>query len=141
MVPGRRVDLTAHPARPLASDQLLLAYLAATGVLAAGTLTATGWALAAAHGAGAAAVAWLARRPLPRASVLRFLRIFLPVAVTPVLYTELETLNQLVSPGYLDGAVQAWEAALFAGVQPSVAWARAWPWLPLSEMLHLGYVS
>lgn len=134
------MDLTAPAVRPLASDPLLVAYLAATGLLAAGTLTGTGWALAAAHAAAAGAVVWLARRPLPGGHVLRFLRIFLPVAVTPILYTELETLNQLVAPGYLDGAVQGWEAALF-GVQPSVAWARAWPWLPLSEVLHLGYVS
>lgn len=131
---------SARVASPPASDALLAAYLAVTGLLAAGTLTAAGWILAAAHAAGVAGVAWLARRPLPRATVPRFLRIFLPVVVTPLLYTELATLNQLVAPGYLDGAVQAWEAVVF-GLQPSLAWARAWPWLPFSEVLHLGYVS
>lgn len=140
LVPAGRVDLTRGPTPPLASDHLLAAYLAVTGLLAAGTLTTTGWALAAAHAAGVGAVAWVARRPLPAAALPRFLRVFLPVVLTPLLYTELATLNQLVAPGYLDGTVQAWEAAVF-GLQPSLAWARAWPWLPLSELLHLGYVS
>ena len=134
------MDLRPRPSGALASDQLLAAYLGATGLLAAGTLTATGWALAALHGAAVAAVLWLARRPLPEGALLRFLRISLPVAVTPLLYTELETLNQLVAPGYLDATVQAWEAAVF-GFQPSVAWARSWPWLPVSEAFHLGYVA
>lgn len=136
----RREGPAPRLAPPLASDDLLAAYLAATGLLAAGTLTPTGWLLAAAHAAGIGAVIWLSRRPLPGGTVGRFFRIFLPVAVTPLLYTELATLNQLVVSGYLDATVRAWEAALF-GLQPSVAWARAWPWLPVSELLHLGYVS
>ena len=125
---------------PPAGDYLLVAYLAATGLLAAATLTATGLALAAAHAAGVGLVAWAAGRPMPRHAALRFLRILLPVVATPLLYTELQTLNQLVTPGYLDAAVQAWEEALF-GVQLSIEAVRSAPWLWLSEPLHAGYFS
>ncbi len=134
----------AHPSpvtdRAPAGDYLLAAYLAATGLLAAATLTSTGLLLAAAHVVGIAAVVWAARRPLPAATLARFLRLLLPVLVTPLLYTELQTLNQLVRPGYLDTTVQAWEIALF-GAQLSVEAARSAPWLWLSEPLHLGYFS
>lgn len=123
-----------------AGDRLLLGYLAATGLLAAATLSGTGAGLAAGHAAAAAAVWWLSRRPLPGRAPLRFLRLFLPVLATPLLYAELETLNQLVAPGYLDGLVQRWEAWLFGG-QPSLAAARRWPSLWVSELLHLGYLS
>lgn len=123
-----------------AGDRLLVLYLAVTGVLAAATLTGVGLALAGAHAVAAAAVGALARRSLPGSRPLRFLRIFLPVAVTPLLYTELETLNQLVNPGYLDAVVQGWEAGLLGG-QPSLEAARRWPSLWLSELLHLGYFS
>ncbi len=126
----------------LPGDHLLAGYLAATGLLAAATLTAAGLALAAAHGAAVAGLwTWSRRAPSPsRGRLLRFLRIFLPVVVTPVLYTELATLNQLVSPGYLDGAVQGWEAALF-GEQLSLTAARRAPSVWLSELLHAGYFS
>lgn len=126
--------------RAPAGDYLLAAYLAATGLVALATLTPTGTALAAAHAGGVGAIAWLARRPLPERTVARFLRLLLPVLLTPLFYTELQTLNQLVSPGYLDADVQAWEAALF-GSQLSVEAARAAPWTWLSEPLHLGYFS
>lgn len=128
------------PEPPLASDYVLGGYLLLTGALAAATLTGTGLALAGAHALGVAGLVWLSRRPIPRPAPLRFLRIALPVLLTPVLYTELETLNQLVNPGYLDETVQAWEAALF-GVQLSVEAARELPGLWLSELLHLGYFS
>lgn len=130
----------AVDARPLAADYVLVAYLLATGLLAAATLTPTGAALAAGHAAGAGAVLWLGGRSLPENRLLRFLRILLPVVVTPILYTELQTLNQLVTPGYYDPTVEGWESALF-GVQLSVEAARAAPWTWLSELLHLGYFS
>lgn len=125
---------------PLAPDYVLAGYLLLTGALAAATLTGTGLALAGAHALGLAGIAWLSRRPIPRPAPLQFLRIALPVLLTPVLYTELETLNQLVNPGYLDETVQAWEAVLF-GVQLSVEAARELPHPWLSELLHLGYFS
>lgn len=131
-------DAGAH----LPGDHLLAAYLVATGLLAAATTTATGLGLALAHGAAAAALwTWSRRTPSPsRGRLARFLRVFLPVVVTPVLYTELATLNQLVSPGYLDGAVQGWEAALF-GEQLSLTAARRLPSPWVSELLHAGYFS
>jgi len=143
----------AHPSPPsrrwahFPGDQVLAAYLGATGILALSTLTATGVQLAAVHLVAAAGLWVWARRPgpdHPARGVLghagAFLRVFLPVVVTPLLYTELQTLNQLVSPGYLDGPVQAWEAALFGG-QPSITMARSMPQIWLSELLHLGYFS
>lgn len=148
-----RGDSPADPPSPsrrwahFAGDQVLAAYLGATGILAISTLTATGVQLAAVHLVAAAGLWVWSRRPQPdrpargalgHAGV--FVRIFLPVVVTPLLYTELQTLNQLVSPGYLDGPVQAWEAALFGG-QPSITMARRLPRVWLSELLHLGYFS
>lgn len=135
-VPAGPLPVDAVPA----GDRLLIGYLAATGLLAAATLTGTGAALAGGHAAAAAIVWALGRRPLPGNPPLRFLRLFLPVVVTPLLYTELETLNQLVTPGYLDSMVQGWEARVF-GEQLSFTAARRWPHRWLSELLHLGYFS
>lgn len=123
-----------------AGDRLLASYLAVTAAMAAATLTGTGAALAALHLAAVAGLWALGRSSLPRGQVLRFVRLFLPVVVTPILYTELQTLNQLVNPGYLDGLVQGWEAAVF-GEQLSVTAARRLPSLWLSEALHFGYLS
>lgn len=139
MSSGGDVGEEAGPRAP-AADQVLVAYLIATGLLAAATLTPTGAALAAGHAAGAGAVLWLGGRSLPERRPLRFLRILLPVIVTPILYSELQTLNQLVTPGYYDVTVQTWESAVF-GVQLSLEAARAAPWTWLSELLHMGYFS
>lgn len=65
---------------------------------------------------------------------------WLPLVAVPFLYAELPLLNQWIGPGYHDAAVQGWERALFGGA-PSAAWAQAMPWLPLSEVLHAGYLS
>lgn len=129
-----------RPDPPLPGDYLLAAYLAATGLAALLTGSRTGLLLAGAHAAAIGGVAWSARRPLPAAGWLRFARIAAPVLLTPLLYTELETLNQLVEPGYLDATVQAWDEAVF-GEQVSLTAARRFgsPWL--SETLHLGYFS
>lgn len=149
MVPAGRMAVSGGPERDairrsgdhVPGDHLLGAYLAATGLLAAGTASAAGLALAVAHGGAVGALWAWSRRPVAgRGRVFRFFRIFLPVALTPVLYTELETLNQLVSPGYLDGAVQGWEAAIFGG-QPSITFAERLPSPWLSELLHAGYFS
>lgn len=145
------------PARP--GDHLLAAYLAATAALAAATGAGTGLLIGAVHalaivglaamagrgGArGAAPAAGIARPGGERIArghhLLRFTRVFLPVVLTPLLYTELETLGQLVAPGYLDATVQGWEAALF-GEQLSLTAARRFPQTWLSELLHFGYIS
>lgn len=125
---------------PLLPDLLLAAYLAATGGAALASGTGTGAGLSGLHLAGVGLILWGSRRPLPRGRVLLFFRIFYPVALTPLLYAELATLNRLLFPDYFDAAVQRWEAAVF-GLQPSLSAARELPALWLSEALHLGYFS
>ncbi|MGH7541802.1 MAG: phosphatase PAP2 family protein, partial [Gemmatimonadota bacterium] len=100
----------------------------------------SGAALAGLHALAVLAGAAASRRPLPRWRVARFLRIAYPVALTPLLYMELAFLNRLLTDGYVDATVQAWEGALF-GVQPSLALSAWLPSFPLSEFLHLGYAS
>ncbi|MEN8145728.1 MAG: phosphatase PAP2 family protein [Gemmatimonadota bacterium] len=124
----------------LPADLLLVAYLATTGVLAAGSLSQTGMLLAAAHLGAIALVLWIGRMPAPRRRALLFVRLLYPVLVTPALYTELATLNQLAVPGYFDVAVQGWEAAIF-GSQLSMVASDWYGSLWFSEMLHFGYVS
>ncbi len=124
----------------LTVDVLTIAYLAATAILALVSRSGTGLWLAALHALGIAAVFGIARLPRPSGTIASFLRIAYPVAVTPLFYMELATLNQLLFPGYFDPAVQSWEEALF-GVQLSV---KASDWFPnrwFSETLHFGYVS
>ncbi|MGW8282702.1 MAG: phosphatase PAP2 family protein, partial [Gemmatimonadota bacterium] len=102
--------------------------------------TGTGLKLALLHAVGIGVVFGISRLPRPRGTLGAFLRIAYPVAITPVFYLELATLNQLLFPGYFDPAVQAWEEAMF-GVQLSV---KASDWIPyrwFSEILHFGYVS
>lgn len=147
--------------RPLPVDYLLAGYLTLTGALALASLEPVGLVLAAAH----AAAVWVLLGPLtgvgrpeeagatgevgpdPDGStremgrhVVRFVRVAYPVLLTPVLYTELEMLNQLHVHGYLDPVVQDWEEAVF-GAQLSVVWAELQPWRWLSELMHLGYFS
>lgn len=131
-----------EPARSglLTVDVLTAAYLAATAIIALLSRTETGLWLALLHLLGIGGVLALGRLPRPAGTLACFLRIAYPVAVTPLFYMELATLNQLLFPGYFDPAVQAWEEALF-GVQLSV---KASDWIPnrwFSEVLHLGYVS
>ncbi len=124
----------------LTVDVLTAAYLAATAIIALISRTETGLWLAALHLLGIGLVLGLGRLPRPRGTFGAFLRIAYPVAVTPLFYMELASLNQLLFPGYFDPSVQVWEEAMF-GVQLSV---KASDWIPnrwFSEMLHFGYVS
>jgi membrane-associated phospholipid phosphatase len=125
---------------PLAIDLLLVAYLAASGLLALASWSRTGAVLGALHAAGIVVVLLVARIPVPRRTVPAFFRVVYPVALTPVLYLELARLDQLLFSGYFDTAVQRWEAAIF-GVQLSVAASEWIPSLAVSEVLHFGYVS
>lgn len=128
------------PGRTLAIDRLFLAYVAFAGAAAMALGGPLGWGLAMLHAGVIAAVPRLGRRPLPSGRWARLLRIVYPVALTPALYAELAALNRILTDGYLDATVQAWEAALFGG-QPSVWLSSTLPWFPLSEFLHLGYVA
>ena len=121
---------------------MLIAYLALTAVLlplggigadrlivllfhlgATVALTATPWARA-------------------RGGAVRIAADWAPLALVPFLYAELPMLMQGVPGGvkYHDAFVSGLEARLF-GAEPAYAWAGAWPWLPLSELLHACYFS
>lgn len=64
-----------------------------------------------------------------------------PLLLIPLLYGELAPLNLAVWNGaYFDELIQGWEAALFGG-QPSYSFARALPFLWLSEPLHAAYIG
>jgi membrane-associated phospholipid phosphatase len=130
--------VSASHARP--GDLLAAAYLGATGVLAAVSLTPTGWTLAGLHLVGMALIHFVARTPVPRSPVGAFVRLAWPVAITPLFYLELATLNQLLMPGYFDAAVQGWEQALL-GAQLSLVSSGWYDALWFSEVLHFGYVS
>lgn len=128
------------PAGPLAVDRLLAAYLGVTGVLALVSLRPAGMAAGAGHAAAALVVLRWAGGPLPKAAGARFLRAVYPVALTPLLYMELAFLNRLLTEGYLDGTVLAWEEVLF-GAQLSLEAGRRAASFWLSEFLHVGYFA
>jgi len=128
---------TPH-ARPV--DVLAAAYLAASAGIAALSMTSTGWMIAGLHVVGLGLVHLLGRVPVPTNRFGAFLRLAWPVAVTPLLYLELATLNQLLFPGYFDAAVQAWEQAMF-GAQLSIVMSSWYDALWFSELVHFGYVS
>lgn len=126
---------------PFAVDYVLIAYVLATGVLWAVAGGSRGLLMMLVHAVVAAGLLWFARVPVPRNRVLAFFRLFYPVAITPIFYAELATLNQLLFPGYFDSAVQEWEAVVFGSqlsmIADSPAFAHKW----LSEVLHTGYFS
>jgi membrane-associated phospholipid phosphatase len=71
----------------------------------------------------------------------RFIGDWYPLILIPALYSELAALNKSVFGGtYFDHIILGWEQALFGG-QPSRELASAWPFLPLSELLHFCYIS
>lgn len=77
-------------------------------------------------------------RRWPRA--LRIPFDWLPLLVIPLLYTELATLNVMVHAGeYFDHVILAVERSIFG--MPSRNLAVRFPVLPLSELLHAGYLS
>jgi len=71
---------------------------------------------------------------------LDFLRHFYPVLLYTALYRETAALNQLLSPGFLDPFFIRLEARLF-GMQPSLAFMVALPYLPVSELAYAAYFS
>jgi membrane-associated phospholipid phosphatase len=111
-----------------------LAYLVVTlPLLWRGAWTTRHAAFSVAHLLAAAALWWATRpsaRPRPVAD-------WLPLLLVPFLYAELPYL--MGDAVYRDPTVQMWEATLF-GTQPARTLAGAAPNIPLSELLHLGYV-
>lgn len=120
-------------------DRLAIGYFGGTGVfsLAFGGLPGAG--IAAAH-----ALAILGIRRLapwrPRRGPAAIARGAYPVLLTPLLYAELAILNRFLTQRYFDTTVQAWDGYLFGG-QPSIDLSAWLPWLPFSEVLHLGYFA
>ncbi|MDH3426848.1 MAG: hypothetical protein OEM23_00305, partial [Gemmatimonadota bacterium] len=92
----RALAATPH-ARPV--DLLAASYLAATGLIAGLSLSSTGLMIAGLHVVALVLVHALGRVSVPVNRPLAFLRLVWPVAITPLLYLELATLNQLLFPG------------------------------------------
>ncbi len=115
----------AFPGRPALWPVLALVHLAGAA-LTLGFGPVSGWERS------------VARR-VPR--LARVLHDWYPLAVMPLLYSELAALNLAVWGGrYFDAVIQGVERTLF-GTQPSYAFSRALPYLPLSEALHASYLS
>jgi len=63
----------------------------------------------------------------------------LPFVAFPLLYLEVPLLNQVLVQGFQDARVMAWESAWFG--DPARTLAARWPWVWLSEGLHLAYLG
>lgn len=125
---------------------VLLGYLLATLIPAwnaarAGQGRASG--VLVAHIGGCILAIFLATRVAPNGSRPTFVQAlcdWAPLLAVPALYTELPTLIAGAGSRFHDQLIQQWEAALF-GASPAHAAAGRLPWTPLSELLHLGYLS
>ena len=120
-------------------DRLAIGYFGGTGLVALVFGGLPGAGIAAAH---ALAVFGITRLGAwhPRAGLSAIVRAAYAVLLTPLLYAELAVLNRFLTQRYFDSTVQAWDAALFGG-QPSIELSAWLPWLPFSEVLHLGYFA
>jgi membrane-associated phospholipid phosphatase len=125
--------------RPRPYELLAAGYFALTGllVLAFGSPLSAWWGILVAH---AALVVWLlAVVPrVPDASGLRIVRDWALIVALPVIYKEVDYLNDLFTTGYYDPLLMSAETAIF-GAQPSVVLRQLFPWRLLSEYLHFGY--
>lgn len=68
------------------------------------------------------------------------LRDWTPLALGPFLYIELRWIIEGAGRPHADSIVAHWEAVLFPS-DPSQTLSVRWPWLGLSEVLHLCYLS
>lgn len=147
--PPAAAEMAVRRTEVRAVDRLLGAYAAVTGaVLFLPTRPASWPVLALFHitlvwlalgGPGTVRLRAAFTRTVPR--VAHFLREWYPILLIPLLYSELDTLNQTVHGGRMfDPIIIAAEEILFRG-QPSREWAAAQPWLALSEPLHAAYLS
>lgn len=131
------------PAAPLApfrpAAALLAAYVAATLPLAARGGAGAG--LLAVLAALLAAAAWTRWAGRPVGGAARALAAWLPLLAVPACYAALPAVAAGLGRTALhDPLVIAWETALF-GTSPTLALSARWPARPLSELLHLGYLS
>ena len=79
-------------------------------------------------------------RARPSAGILRVIRDWLPLALFPFLYKEVEVLAPAIGDWRLTATIPAWESALFAG-QPSLYLSERLAFVPVSEYLHFSYLS
>jgi len=79
-------------------------------------------------------------RARPSAGILRVIRDWHPLVLFPLLYKEVEGLAAVIGDWRLTAAIPAWESALFAG-QPNLYLSERLAFVPLSEYLHLCYLS
>jgi membrane-associated phospholipid phosphatase len=79
-------------------------------------------------------------RARPTAGILCVIRDWHPLVLFPLLYKEVEVLASVIGDWRLTAAIPAWESALFAG-QPNLYLSERLTFVPLSEYLHLCYLS
>ena len=126
---------------------VVLGYLLATVIPAFNAARAGrehGAAILMAHLAGCIGVAFLATRDASvgkQWTLGRVLRDWTPLLAVPALYAEIPDLIFGARSRLHDQLVQNWEAALFQGASPAHVAAGHLPWIGLSELLHLGYLS
>ena len=121
----------------LALDRLSIVYFGASGLVAVAFGGLAGAGIAGAHALIVFGITRLASWH-PRSGLGGVARAAYPVLLTPLLYAELAVLNRFFTERYFDATVQRWDAAIF-GAQPSIELSTLLPWLPFSEVLHLGY--
>jgi membrane-associated phospholipid phosphatase len=125
---------------------VVLGYLLATLIPAFNAARAGrehGAIILAAHLAGCVAVAVIATFDTSSQHQRTFdgaLRDWTPLLAVPALYAEVPDLIYGANARFQDQLVQGWEAALF-GASPAHTAAARLPWMGLSELLHLGYLS
>ena len=96
----------------------------------------SGWLVVSAHVVAGAGAFWLASRR----ELNQWVTLWLALLAIPIAYAEVPWLNQALTSGYRDPTLLAWERAL-TGFDPSRELAGRFPWLWVSEPLHLAYLS
>jgi membrane-associated phospholipid phosphatase len=112
----------------------LAIYLTASGIV---LLVGGHFLLALIHAAGIALAVGAFN---PRDGVAAMTGDFLPLVAFPLLYSEIPQLIAALGTTYHDQLVQAWEIHTF-GTLASGALGGSFPFLPLSELLHAGYLA
>ncbi len=139
---GESLPLEWRERLPIWTDNAFVMYLWVTaGLIVLFRDSVDPWgALVAAHLVGAIAIGWLRRFPEPLSTVLEFFRYWYPVFLFPLLYKEVEVLAADFGNWGLTEPIRQLEVTLFAG-HPSIYLSELLPWWPLSEYLHLCYIS
>ena len=123
----------------LAIDRLTVGYFTVTGLWALFTGGGRGLMIAGIHLLLCLAILILSRWE-PERGFLSFIRVCYPMMLMPAMYAELSVLNRFVTTRYFDDVVIGWDQVLFGG-QPSMFLSEVLPWVPFSEVMHLGYMS